>query len=110
MVVHGVPVPPLLAQQLGLGDAPLLHWALRGVYTLPAARRQGIAQAVTAMALTYAADLTASEGKSCLITVLAMKNNASAIGMYQKAGFVLAGEGEEEKGTFCLVLYKPYQT
>ncbi|KJZ68793.1 hypothetical protein HIM_11812 [Hirsutella minnesotensis 3608] len=112
-VVLGTPTPPELVSRLANEPPPPRHWTVNAVYTVPKARRQGIAEAVLAAALQHVEEEAASEGRSYLVTVRAAGRNDSAVRMYEKAGFVVEqlrrseGAVGDGHGLVLLSLYKP---
>lgn len=107
-MVRDVPVPPELRTHLANGTAhdegDMMHWAVNGVYTAPRARRRGIAREVMTEAIKGTRDISSSEERPCLITVLVKNDNASARALYEKLGFEVT-ECSEEEDTTRLVLW-----
>lgn len=87
-----LPVPPKLALKY---PGPLVRWHVTGVFTLPDARRQGIANDVMKNGTQYAVRSAAAQGRNCLLTVDVYTDNASAKLHYEKAGFVVFSEGQD---------------
>jgi GNAT superfamily N-acetyltransferase len=71
-----------------------LLFGIYGLWTLPSARRKGIALAVLEEAKKLAADDTSSSSRECLLEVEAYEENTGAIMLYQKAGFVASPRPE----------------
>lgn len=67
---------------------PALLFAIYGVWTLPSARRQGIALAVLEEAKQLAKDIAKVEGRECHLEVDAYEHNTGALNLYSRAGFV----------------------
>ena len=87
-----LPVPAKLAARY---PGPLVRWHVTGVFTLPEARRQGIANAVMTAGTQFAVHAAAAQGKDCLLTVDVYTDNASAKLHYEKAGFAVFSEGQD---------------
>ena len=75
-------------QQQQQTEQPPLHWAVNGVWSLPAARRRGVGQAVMAAAARWASQQAAEAGRDGLLTTIAYETNTAAIAFYEKNGFV----------------------
>jgi ribosomal protein S18 acetylase RimI-like enzyme len=58
-----------------------------GMFTLPTARRQGIAQAIIRKALQYGIDEAAKSGKTFVASIAVEQDHLAAVGLYQKCGF-----------------------
>ncbi|KAL2204023.1 hypothetical protein CC79DRAFT_1336661 [Sarocladium strictum] len=65
-----------------------LLFAIYGVWTLPSARRHGIALAVLEETKRLAGDIAKVEGRECRLEVHAYEHNIGAVKLYSKAGFV----------------------
>jgi len=63
------------------------HWRMIGMFTLPAARGQGIAKAIIPKALQYARGEAAKTGKTFVATIAVEHDNPAAVGLYKKCGF-----------------------
>ncbi|KAE9376987.1 acyl-CoA N-acyltransferase [Stipitochalara longipes BDJ] len=63
------------------------HWRMIGMFTLPAARGQGIAKAIIAKALQHAMGEAAKTGKTFVATIAVEHDNPAAVGLYKKCGF-----------------------
>lgn len=112
-IVRDLPVESLVQERLGFdrddpSTKPTLHWTVNGVYTAPQARRKGVMRALISKALEFGFDVALSEGRSCLVTVLAMKDNTAAIKLYEQAGFKLVHDSKVEKDAVQLILYRPW--
>lgn len=111
-LIRGTQPSPLLAMAAGLvpeerdkDSAALLHWAVNGVYTAPDARRRGLARAVFETALAFSFAAAEAQGRSCLVSILAREENAVAIGMYKRMGFVDLSYVEAD-GNTVLYMFK----
>lgn len=77
---------------------PVLQWELNGVFTLPEARRRGIAAAVMTAVKEHAIREASSKHSGCVLTVVVYtENSAAAKSWYEKMGFE-ALKGGEDKG------------
>ena len=88
--------------------APVLQWELNGVFTLPEARRRGIAAAVLDAAKASAQNDAQSRNASCLLTVVVYTDNHAAKNWYEMMGFTVYRCGEEQaRPTSELFLHLP---
>jgi GNAT superfamily N-acetyltransferase len=75
-----------------IGSDPMgatqLHWRMIGMFTLPAARGQGIAKALLARAIQYGIDEATKSGKAFVGSIAVDDDNAAALNLYKKCGFV----------------------
>jgi GNAT superfamily N-acetyltransferase len=67
---------------------PALLFAIYGVWTLPSARRQGIALALLEEVKRIAEDVAKVEDRGGHLEVDAYEQNMGAVKLYSKAGFV----------------------
>lgn len=93
-LVGPLPIPddPDLAEKISGLRAGILHWQLAAVYTRPEARRTGLAREVLRSAWDWAAQKSAGQGSSCVVTADLMRGNYSARALYEGSGFSVAGE------------------
>lgn len=73
-------------------ELPYLHYRVNGMFTLPEARGQGIAQALIAKIVEYGSSEAAKCGKSFESTIVVDSDNPAARGLYEKCGFVAIKE------------------
>ncbi|KAK8150911.1 hypothetical protein G3M48_004591 [Beauveria asiatica] len=111
-LVRGTQPSSVLAMAAGLvpeerdkDSKTLLHWAVNAVYTAADARRQGIAKAVFEKALAFSFSTAETEGKSCLVSILAREENEVAIDMYLRMGFIDLSYVEDD-GNAVLYMFK----
>lgn len=86
------------------------HWRIIGMFTLPAARGQGIATAMIARALQYATDEAAKSGKTFVATIAVDDDNLAAVGLYKKCGFKIIIEEpwfRDRPRVALLLIYRP---
>ncbi|KAF3764858.1 hypothetical protein M406DRAFT_70629 [Cryphonectria parasitica EP155] len=90
-----------------LPPGQLLHWELNGVFTLPQARRCGIAAAVMSTARQHALAEAALQGSGdCLVvlTVVVYAENSGARSWYEKMGFTPYRQDKEDQGRATIEL------
>jgi ribosomal protein S18 acetylase RimI-like enzyme len=81
-----------------------------GMFTLPTARRQGIAQAIIRKALQYGIDEAAKPGKTFVASIAVEKDHLAAVGLYEKCGFRTIIEEpwfQDKARTALLLKYSP---
>ncbi|RKU45237.1 hypothetical protein DL546_002704 [Coniochaeta pulveracea] len=66
----------------------LMRWDINAVYTLPEARRRGIASALIAAAQRYVTAEANARGRHRVLTAVVLSTNAEAQSLYEKLGFV----------------------
>lgn len=66
----------------------LMRWDINAVYTLPEARRRGVASALIAAAKQYASAEAEVRGRNWVLTAVVLSTNAEAQGLYEKLGFM----------------------
>lgn len=72
-------------------EDPLL-FMINGIWTLPEARRMGVALALNEAAKEHALSKTRAQGRSeCVLTVEAYLSNLPAVSFYQRAGYSVCG-------------------
>ncbi|TPX17458.1 uncharacterized protein E0L32_003101 [Thyridium curvatum] len=72
-------------------EDPLL-FMINGIWTLPEARRMGVALALNEAAKEHALSETRARGRSeCVLTVEAYLSNLPAVSFYQRAGYSVCG-------------------
>lgn len=84
-----------LKSQLGL-TGRVLSWELNGVFTLPAARRRGIAAAVITAAKKHALKEAVCKSSACLLTVVVYTDDRAAKSWYEKMGFKVYQESQDQ--------------
>lgn len=89
-LIGPVPVPDdaVLARRQADKLTEPMHWEVNAAYTIPEARRQGIAVAVMAAASQLALERASSQGRDCMLTAPVFEHNQSAKLLYEKCGFV----------------------
>lgn len=89
------PLSEQVKSQFGL-TGQVLRWELNGVFTLPAARRRGVAAAVLDAAKHHALQEAAAQNSACLLTVVVYTDNGAAKAWYEKMGFRVYHKGEDQ--------------
>lgn len=87
--------PEHLRSELGL-TSQVLCWDINGVFTLPSARRRGIAAAVMDAAKNHARGTVVSRGCGCLLKLVVYTDNGGAKAWYEKMGFKVYQDGEDQ--------------
>lgn len=64
-----------------------MSWHVNGVFTLPEARRKGVASAVMARAKRFAQDEAEARNRGCVLVLAVLAANADAKILYEKLGF-----------------------
>lgn len=101
------PVPEELKSKFSLAG-PALQWELSGVFTLPEARRQGIAAAVMEAAMEHVLKEGEPRGSDCLLAVVVYTANDGANSWYEEMGFRAYSSGEDQgRSTSELALLLP---
>lgn len=80
--------PSEAMQAIGGSPQPFSHWRNNGMFTLPEARGQGIAQTLIKMAQEYGVARAAASGKDFIGTIVTESYNIAARSLYEKCGFV----------------------
>lgn len=80
---------------------PVSRWDLNGVFTLPEARRQGIAAATMAAAKQYAEREASFQGKDCLLTAVVYAANLTAKSYYENEGFAEYKRSQDQGRATC---------
>lgn len=75
---------------------PVLQWDLNGVFTLPEARRRGIAAAVMEAAKEHAMEEAFSRDSGCMLSVVVYSDNSAAKSWYEKMGFETYKDGADK--------------
>lgn len=88
------------------GSSPALIFGIYGLWTIPTARRRGIALAVLEETKIQARRIAQARGGVCLLEVEAYDQNLGAIELYQKAGFV-ASTGENRGMVKLSLMFDP---
>lgn len=84
---------PVSAEHEGIASAvKTLHYHIGGVFVSPAARHHGLGKALIDAALARASAMARSTQASMRCSILVMPENAAALKLYEKAGFVVVGE------------------
>ncbi|KAI1657129.1 hypothetical protein F4813DRAFT_92696 [Daldinia decipiens] len=75
------------------GEASSVHFQISGVYTLPEARRQGLAKILAETAIEEAFAYSKQHGKCLALSLVVYTLNDDAILFYKSCGFVVSAEG-----------------
>ncbi|KAI1807670.1 hypothetical protein F4811DRAFT_549743 [Daldinia bambusicola] len=80
----------------GRGEASFASFQVTGVYTLPEARRQGLAKTLAKTAIGEAVAYAEQHGKRLELSLIVYTSNSGAISFYESCGFVVSPEGPRE--------------
>ncbi|KAF3059405.1 putative acetyltransferase protein [Daldinia childiae] len=75
------------------GEASSVYFQISGVYTLPEARRQGLAKILAETAIEEALAYSKQHGKRLELSLVVYTSNGDAISFYESCGFVTSAEG-----------------
>jgi len=78
------------------------------MFTLPAARGQGIAKSIIPKALQFAKGEAAKTGKTFVATIAVEHDNPAAVGLYRKCGFETIIEEPWFRDRPCIALLMRY--
>jgi ribosomal protein S18 acetylase RimI-like enzyme len=73
-----------------------MSWHVTGVFTLPEARRKGIASALMAAAKRFAWEQAEAQNRGCVLVVTVLTTNPDAKLLYEKLGFEIQSITEPE--------------
>jgi len=95
-------------ESTGASPQPVAHWRFNGMFTLPEARRQGIAKALIQKAQMFASSRAAALGKEFIGSIVTESENTAATALYRKCGFVHIKEESMtvRGGTVSVILMK----
>ncbi|KAI1479874.1 hypothetical protein F4774DRAFT_409388 [Daldinia eschscholtzii] len=77
-------------------EASSASFQITGVYTLPEARRQGLAKMLAEIAIGEAVAYAEQHGKRLELSLIVYTSNSGAISFYESCGFVVSVEGPRE--------------
>lgn len=75
------------------GEASSVRFQISGVYTLPDARRQGLAKILAETAIQEAFAYSKQHSKRLELSLVVYTSNGDAISFYESCGFVASAEG-----------------
>ena len=97
-----LPAPSGLVTNKAIDSGGALFWSIAAVYTLPEARKKGLARRVLNRVLQVAKERGDVQGANTVITLGVLKGSVGARALYESCGFSMYNENEEE---FEMVLY-----